>query len=320
MPAEVLQLVRMLPATEEALSQHYRVHLWSEIEDKRAWLETHATNVAVVATNGHHGIETDLVEALPALKLIAVNGVGVDRIDLDTVGARHVRVTNTPDVLTDDVADLGVALLLAVLRKLPAADQYVRHGKWPHAEMPLTRSLKGLQIGIVGFGRIGQAIAARLSGFGSKIAYSARHVNDNVNFDYYKSILHLAGKSDVLFVCVPGGAATAKLIDARILDALGPKGVLINVSRGSVVDESALVAALASARLGGAGLDVFANEPLVPEALFALDNVVLTPHIASATIETRTAMGQLMLDNIKAFFDKKPLLTEVIPAQAVALR
>jgi len=301
----------MLPAAEKELSDRFVVHLWPAIPDKERWLVEHAHEISVVATNGHFGIDIDIVRRLPSLRLIAVNGVGVDRIDLAALAATNVRVTNTPDVLTNDVADLAVALLLCVLRKVPAADRFVRSSAWLSGEMPLTRSVSGLQVGILGFGRIGQAIARRLVAFDCQIGYSARHVNDKSPFDYYKSVLHLAGKSEALFVCTPGGPQTAKLVDDRILGALGSKGVLINVSRGSVVDEKALVVRLLDGRLGGAGLDVFADEPNVPEALFSLPNVVLTPHVASATAEARLAMGNLMIANIAAYMENRPLLTEV---------
>jgi len=221
-----------------------------------------------------------------------------------------VRVTNTPDVLTDDVADLAVLLMLSLLRHLPAADSHVKDGKWPVSQPPLARRASGLRYGIVGLGRIGLAIAARLTGFGGSIAYSGPHPKD-VAYDYYPDVAMLAAASDVLFVATAASASTKGLISAAVLSALGPSGVVVNIARGSLIDEAALVAALVEGRIAGAALDVFENEPHVPPALLTLPQVVLTPHIGSATIQTREAMGNLMLDNLDAFFGDRPLLTAV---------
>lgn len=270
-----------------------------------------AGRVRAVLTTGGIGIGEALAAQLPALEIVAVHGVGLDAVAVQPLRARGVEVTNTPDVLTDDVADLAVCLLLAAVRRLPALDRYVRAGHWP-ARLPLaqTRSLKGQVAGIVGFGRIGQAVAARLGGFGVDIRYFQRSPGPDLA-QRSASLLALAQESDILVVCTPGGDSTRHLIDAAIIEALGPEGTLVNIARGSVVDETALVDALRGGRLGAAALDVFENEPQVPEALRALDNVVLTPHVGSLTVEARRAMVQLTVANLLAHFDGKPLLTPV---------
>jgi lactate dehydrogenase-like 2-hydroxyacid dehydrogenase len=220
-------------------------------------------------------------------------------------------VTHTPDVLTDDVADLAMGLVLSVGRTIPQADQFVRTGQWPNGPMPLARKVSGARMGIVGLGRIGKAIAQRASGFGMSIAYTARSEKRDVGFKYYPSAAELAANVDFLVVITPGGAGTKHLINADVLKALGPRGFLINVARGSVVDEEALIAALQNGTIAGAGLDVFANEPNVPQALWSMRNVVLTPHMASATTETRQAMADLAFANMKAGISGQPLRTPV---------
>ncbi|MCQ8278487.1 2-hydroxyacid dehydrogenase [Acetobacteraceae bacterium KSS8] len=313
-PPVILQLSPMLPAIEDALRARYTVlrmpsrHA-SEAERTR-WLETEGPSVRVVLTGGHLGIDTELARRLPNLGLVAVNGAGYDRIDLDAMRALGVVVSNTPDVLTDDVADLAIALMLNVLRALPAAEALVRRGDWPQQHPPLGRRASGLNYGVVGLGRIGQAIARRLAGFGGRIAYTGPNRKASEH-RFHERLIDLARESDVLFIANAATAATRGMVDRPILDALGPRGVLINVGRGSVVDEPAMIAALADGRLGGAGLDVFANEPNVPERLRTLPNVALSPHIGSATVETRAAMGQLMLDNVDAFLTGRPLPSRI---------
>jgi lactate dehydrogenase-like 2-hydroxyacid dehydrogenase len=267
--------------------------------------------VRAVVTGGHLGIETALAERLPNLGIVAVNGVGYDRIDIEAMRRLDVRVSNTPDVLTDDVADLAIALMLNVMRRLPAAEAHVRDGSWPTAQPALARRASGLRYGIVGFGRIGQAIAVRLAGFGGSIAYTGPRRKQTPHA-YHDDLRALAAASDVLFVATAASAATARIVDRAVLDALGPQGVLVNIARGSIVDETALVEALVERRIWGAGLDVFENEPHVPSALLGLENVSLAPHVGSATGETRQAMGALMLDNLAAFFDGRALPTQVV--------
>lgn len=277
-----------------------------------AALSAVAARIRAVLTTGMLGVTPELVAALPALEIVSVNGVGVDAVPLALLAEHGIHVTNTPDVLTDDVADLAVALLLSTVRRLPMLDRYVRAGQWP-AKAPLApaRSLKGKVAGIVGFGRIGQAVAQRLRGFGMAIRYFQRNPGPAPE-RRSASLLALADESDVLVLCMPGGAATRHIVDAGVLEALGPEGTLVNIARGSVVDEAALVAALQEGRLGAAGLDVFEDEPNVPAALFAFDNVVLTPHVGSFTVETRRAMGELAVANLLAHFNGEPLPTPVI--------
>jgi lactate dehydrogenase-like 2-hydroxyacid dehydrogenase len=247
---------------------------------------------------------------LPQLEMIAVNGIGVDRIPFDATRARGIAVSNTPGVLTDDVADLGVLLLLAAARRLPALDAYVRRGDWAQNK-PLAPALsvRGKVAGIFGFGRIGQAVAQRLAAFGMQLCYWQPNPVAGATVERAGSLRELAERSDYLVACAPGGERTFHAIDAAILDALGPQGTLVNIARGTVVDEAALTIALQEGRLGMAALDVFEDEPNVSETLRSLPNVVLTPHVASFTVETRQAMGQLVVDNLLAHFTGKPLLT-----------
>ena len=248
---------------------------------------------------------------LPALEIISIMGVGYDGVDVAAAKARGVMVGHTPDVLNDDVADLALALMLNIARRIPQADAYVRAGQWPAGPMPLARKMSGTRLGVVGMGRIGQAIAQRALAFGMSVAYTARSAKADLPFAFHATPQALAAASDFLVVITPGGAATRKLIDAEVLRALGPAGYLINVARGSVVDEAALIAALQQGTIAGAALDVFENEPQVPEALRALDNVVLVPHIGSATVQTRHAMAARAFANLEAHFAGRPLPSAV---------
>ena len=311
MKPRLLQLCPVLPTTQATLDAEYDVVRWPARDARDAWLAEHGADIAAVVTGGHLGIETTVAERLPKLGIVAINGVGYDRVDLDAMRRLGVRVSNTPDVLTDDVADLAIALMLNVMRGLPAAERHVRDGLWPGAQPALARRASGLRYGIVGLGRIGQAIALRLSGFGGSIAYTGPSRKETPH-PYHAALRDLAAWSDVLFVATAASAATRGIVDGAVLDALGPHGVLINVARGSIVDEAALVEALVAHRLGGAGLDVFENEPHVPAALLDLPHVALAPHIGSATAETREAMGGLMLANLAAFFAGRALPTGVV--------
>lgn len=265
------------------------------------------------AISGGNGIDAATVDAAPDLEMVALAVVGYDRVDLDHARARGIAVTNTPDVLTDDVADLAVGLMIAAARRLPQQDLYVRQGRWVTDGMPpLTRRASGRRIGIVGLGRIGQAIAHRARPFASQLGYFSRHPrSEGADYRYFGDPLALAAWADTLIVAVSGGPGTAGLVSKAVMDALGPDGILVNIARGSVVDESAMVAALRDGRLGAAGLDVFADEPHVPEALLSLENTVLIPHQGSGTTETRRAMGELALANLAAFFAGKPLITPI---------
>jgi lactate dehydrogenase-like 2-hydroxyacid dehydrogenase len=249
------------------------------------------------------------MRALPSLGLVAINGVGFDKVDLLLARERGIAVTNTPDVLTEDVADLAIGLIIALLRQIPRADRFVRDGSWGTAEWPLGRKVTGSRFGVLGLGRIGQAIADRLAPFG-EVAYCGRSEKPG-GLRYFARPRELAEWCDVLVVACAASAQTANLVDAEVIAALGERGWLVNVARGSVIDERALAAAIADGRLAGAALDVFAAEPVVPDALMRSERTVLTPHIASGTHETRGAMAELVLGNIDAFLAGKPLRTRV---------
>jgi lactate dehydrogenase-like 2-hydroxyacid dehydrogenase len=255
------------------------------------------------------------MDQLPALKIVSVMGVGYDGIDVAAAKARGVVVTHTPGVLNDDVADLAIALMLSLSRQIARADRFVRAGQWSGGPLPLGRKVSGARLGIVGMGRIGQAIAHRATAFDMRIAYTARSAKTELPYTYHPSPAALAAQTDFLVVITPGGAGTRKLIDAQVLKALGAQGCLINVARGSVVDETALVDALRGGVIAGAALDVFEDEPNVPQALREMDNVVLTPHIGSATAQTRRAMAELAFANLHAQLTGQPLHTPVPECQ-----
>ena len=311
MTKTILQIASMTPRTQARLEERYRVLPMPAQEALSDWIVQHGEEVEGVVTSGHSGIETATAQRLPNLKIVAVNGVGYDRVDTEAMHELGIRVTNTPDVLTDDVADLAVALMINVMRGLVEADRHVREGKWPEGPQGLKRTASGRRYGIIGLGRIGLGIARRLEGFGGSIAYTGRS-RKAVDYAFHQDVLGLASHSDVLFVVTSASSSTRHLVDRAVLDALGPEGVLVNIARGSVVDEEALVEALVEGRLGGAGLDVFADEPHVPQALLSLPHVVLSPHVGSATHETRHAMASLVIDNLDAFFEGKEPLTPVV--------
>jgi len=307
----VLQLGPLLPLVEQGLVANYaHLHL-GKAPDATAFLATHATSVDAVVSSGKNGVTAKLLDALPNVKLVAHFGVGYDNVDAGHARSRGVVVTNTPDVLTDCVADLAMALLVDVARGISAGDRYVRAGRWLAGPMPLATKVSGKRLGILGLGRIGRAIAARAEGFDMEIRYHNRRQVPDSPFGYERFLADLASWCDFLVLATSGGEATRGIVSAAVIEALGPKGFLVNIARGSVVDQPALVAALRGRRIAGAALDVFADEPRVPEELLALDNVVLTPHIASATTDTRAAMGQLVLDNLAAFFATGRPLTPV---------
>jgi hydroxypyruvate reductase len=272
----------------------------------------------IAVTSGRTGLDADLIDRLPGLRAIINFGVGYDTTDVDAASRRGIVVSHTPDVLTDCVADTALALLLDVFRGFSAADRFVRAGNWETGAFPLTRRFSGARIGILGLGRIGRAIAARAEAFGTEILYSGRRPVDGVPYRYVESAVELARESDALVIAVAGGAGTTGLVDAAVIDALGPAGFLVNISRGSVVDEAALVAALEAGGLGGAGLDVFVDEPHVPAALLERDDVVLLPHVGSGTVDTRADMAALVLDNLRAFLSHGSLVTPVPETAALA--
>jgi len=297
--------------TMERLQNEFApVKLW-EAADKDAALKK-AAHIRGLAHFGHSKVDGKLMDALPKLEIISNFGVGVDQIDLDAAKARKIIVTNTPDVLNDCVADCAMALVLNTLRKLPQSDAYLRGGNWEgKGPYPLCTSLGGKVMGVLGLGRIGEAIAKRAQAFGMTIRYHNR-TRKNVPYPYDPDPVTLAKNSDVVMVVTPGGAGTAKLVNAAVLDALGPEGYLVNVARGSVVDEPVLLKYLQQRKIAGAGLDVFADEPRVPKEFFTLDNAVLFPHVASATAETRKAMGDLQVENLLLHFAGKPVKTRVV--------
>lgn len=302
-----------MPEVSAELERRFVCHHLAQVapQERQAYIARVAPGVRGVFTSGTVGIDAQLAAQLPQLEIVAVHGVGVDAVDFAALTPRGIPVTNTPDVLTDDVADLAVALLLAAARRVPMLDRYVRDGGW-EAKRPLapSRALRGKVAGILGLGRIGQAVATRLEGFGMQIRYHQRSTAA-VAYPRSASLLDLARDSDYLIVCAPGGPGTQHLVNAEVIDALGPEGTLVNIARGSLVDEAALVAALQAGRLGAAALDVFEDEPRVPAALKEMDQVVLTPHVGSFTLEARTAMGMLAIDNLLAHFAGAPLRTPV---------
>jgi lactate dehydrogenase-like 2-hydroxyacid dehydrogenase len=286
------------------------LRLW-EAADQKAFIAQHAADIRAIATRGDLGASAELIAALPKLEMIGCLGVGTDGIDLVAARARGINVSFTPDVLTGDVADLAIALCLAVTRKIPASDVYVRSGNWKKAAMPVTTRFFGKRMGIVGLGRIGMAIAKRAAGFDMEISYHNRNKRSDVRYHYCETVEALAAQCDYLVAAVSGGAASKAMISSAALIALGPEGYFINVARGSVVDEAALLHSLENGVIKGAGLDVFLNEPNIDERFMKLGNVVLLPHVGSATLETRQAMGKLVRDNLEAHFSGKPLLTPV---------
>ena len=311
---EILAMPRMSPLLAPQLAAAFTVHDRLHETDPAAWAAA-APRIRAIAASGESKVPAALIAQLPALEIISVMGVGYDGIDVAAAKARGVVVTHTPDVLNDDVADLALALMLCAARQLPAADRFVRAGQWLQGPMPLARKLSGARLGLVGMGRIGQAIARRALAFGMDIAYTARSAKPALPFQHLPSAEALAERSDFLVVITPGGAATRHLIDAQVLAALGRSGpgggILVNVARGTVVDEAALIDALERGVIAGAGLDVFEAEPNVPERLRALPQVVLTPHVGSATRNTRQAMADLAFDNLQRQLAGQPVRTPV---------
>jgi lactate dehydrogenase-like 2-hydroxyacid dehydrogenase len=296
----------LAPQLLDAFTVHDRLH-----EADQAAFASIAPRIRAITCGGDSVVSGDLIAQLPALEIISVMGVGYDGIDVETAKARGVLVTHTPDVLNDDVADLALALMLGISRQLVQADRFVRSGAWSQGPMELGRKMSGARLGLVGIGRIGQKIARRAAAFDMPVAYSARQARPDLPYAYYPDPASLAAQSDYLVVITPGGAATRKLINAEVLRALGPRGILVNVARGSVVDEAALIEALENGVIAGAALDVFETEPQVPERLTKLPNVLLSPHIGSATEATRQAMADLVVANLQAHFGARPLLSPV---------
>lgn len=302
-----------IPAAQlKELEDNYTVHRLWQAPDPEARLAELRNNITAIVSTAFFGASGKVIRAFPNLEIISHFGVGYDNVDVAAAKERGIVVTNTPDVLTDDTADMGMGLLLAVFRRLVEGDIYVRSGQWAKkGAMPLGRALRGRTMGIVGLGRIGTAVATRASAFGIEVIYTGRHAQTDKPYRFYPALDDMAAAADILMVTCPYRPETHHLIDARILKTLGKSGVLINIARGKIVDEAALVDALESGTISGAGLDVFEKEPDVPSALCRLDNVVLQPHQGSATIETRAAMAQLVVNNLKLYFEKAQVLTPV---------
>jgi lactate dehydrogenase-like 2-hydroxyacid dehydrogenase len=310
---EVLMPRPLMPQIAEGLSAHFRLHKLWEAPDPDALIAEVGPKVRGFACGGiaWNPVTADLMSRFPKLEIVSNFGVGYDQVDAAWAGAHDIIVTNTPDVLTDEVADLAFGLLLATVRRLPQADRYLREGHWPAAPFPLTASLRGRTIGILGLGRIGKAIARRAEAFGLSVLYHGRRAQADVPYRYVPSVTALAAESDILMIVAPGTPDTQGLVDADVLRALGPRGILVNVARGSLVDEAALIKALTGGTIHSAGLDVFASEPHVPSALTDLENVVLLPHVGSGSHETRAAMVQLVIDNLVHWADGRGALTPV---------
>jgi len=301
-----------MPEIGERIESRTILHrLWREPEPEAA-LARIAPNIRAIAATGHPPkIDANLMSRLPRLEIVSSFGVGYDHVDAAWAGEHGVVVAHTPGVLDAETADTGMALALMAVRQYPQAERYLRAGSWLKASFPLTASLRGRTMGILGLGRIGKEIAKRARAFGVDVVYHGRHPQDDAPYLYYPSLLSMAKACDILVICAPGGATTRKIVDREVLEALGPNGVLVNIARGSLVDEAALIEALASGRILAAGLDVFENEPQVPEALLKLENVVLLPHVGSASKPTRLAMANLVVDNLFSWMDGKGPLTPV---------
>jgi len=308
MPVEIAVIGPQRPFVLEALEREFTVHNVLAEPDKVTALRPVAERIRGVVSNAMVGLPATIIEALPNLEVCANMGVGLETTDLDLARQRGVVVTTTP-VLYDDVADLGVILAMCACRRIAEADRFVRAGHWLKGRMALGRKFSGKRAGILGLGRIGLALAPRLAAFGIQIGYYDPMPKPDVPYRACDSALALAQNSDILFLAAAGGQGRSHIVTAEILDALGPSGVFVNIARGWLVDEAALVSALREGRLGAAGLDVFEHEPKVPAELLAMDNVVLTPHIASSTDETMTAMGECVLDNLRSWFAGKGALT-----------
>ena len=309
---EIVLIGPLKPVIVKGLDAACTIHKAAAAKDRDAFIAEHSDVRAIACSDTAYKIPGDLMARFPKLQIVSSFGVGYDHMDAKYAAAHGIILTNTPGVLTEEVADTALGLLLCTVREFPQAERYLRAGKWAERAYPLTRaSLRNRTVGIVGMGAIGQAIARRLDAMKVPVVYHTRNKRPEVAYRHYPKVLDMARDVDVLLVIVPGGAATANMINADVLDALGPNGILINMARGSVVDEPALIEALKNKRIMAAGLDVFAREPEVPAELIAMDNVVLFPHVGSGSVHTREKMDQLVVDNIVAWAQGKPPLTPV---------
>ncbi|MBA8900215.1 2-hydroxyacid dehydrogenase [Phyllobacterium sp. P30BS-XVII] len=303
----VLVLGRLMPYLLAELEKRYAVEKLYEEKDALRFLQENAGRFRAAVTSTFTGITADMIDLLPAVEIISSFGVGTDSLDVAYANTKGIKVANTPDVLNEDTANMALLLLLASTRDLVKNDRFVREGRWAKGEnAPLALGIEGKRVGLVGLGRIGSVIAEKLLAFGCDVAYHTRNKKPDAPYTYYGNLVDLARDSAALVAILPGGDATQGVISREVLTALGPDGTFINVARGTVVDEVALVELLQSGELGRAGLDVFADEPNVPEALFTLDNVILQPHMGSATEETRRAMADRVVTNLETYFAEKP--------------
>lgn len=308
---DLLMTGPMMQMIQDQLAQRFTLHKLWLAEDKEAMLRQLAPSVSAIASGSHVPCDPALMGRFPGLKIVSSFGVGYDHVDAAWAGKNGIVVTNTPDVLNEEVADTALGLLLCTVRQFPQTDRYLRAGKWLEKPYPLTGTLRDRKVGILGLGRIGKAIAKRLDAFGVPVVYHGRTEQKDVAYRYYPSLVEMAKDVNVLLIVAPGGASTHRIVNAEVLKALGPDGILINVGRGSVVDEPALVEALKTKTILSAGLDVFEDEPRVPAELIGMDHVVLFPHVGSASVHTRNAMAQLVVDNLVSFADGKGPLTPV---------
>lgn len=288
----------------------FDIYRWWEIEDPHTYFQKNGSGIRGIIAAGSTRIDAGILNLFPDVKIISSIGVGYDRLDTSEIAARNIVATNTPDVLNEEVADLVLGLLLATVRQIPQAERHVRSGKWMTKPYGYSASLRGRKVGIAGLGRIGKCVSRRLEGFDVDIAYFGRS-RQGVSYEYFPSLLELAAAVDVLILLAPLTRETIGMVDAEVLEALGPDGILLNVGRGQLVQQEALIEALQTGKIRSAGLDVFWNEPQVPADLLALDNVVLLPHVGSATLQTRHAMIELIYDNLRSWFDGKGPLTPV---------
>ncbi|MGV3651978.1 MAG: 2-hydroxyacid dehydrogenase [Devosia sp.] len=310
MPIEILQTQPMIDTTQAALGKSFTVHRYFEAADKAALIAEIGPRIRGIACQGP--VSGELINSLPNLEIIACFGVGYDAVDVAAAKARKVRVTNTPDVLNDAVAELTLGMMIALARHIPQADRFVREGRWEKEKYPLFSELTGKTVGILGLGRIGKEIATRCQAMKMRVVYHGRREQPNLPFPYYADLEAMARDCDWLVVIAPGGQDTKGIVSRKVLEALGPEGRIVNMARGSLIDEVAMVEMLQSGALGGAALDVFVDEPKVPQALFGLENVVLSPHQGSATRQTREQMGQLVVGNLIAHFERGLALTPVV--------
>ncbi len=318
MQHQLLQIGAVTQRMTEQMQQHYRIHVLNDIDDVPAFMADTGKDISAVATNGHDGVPDDILQALPNLKLVSGYGVGYDAVNVPALVERNIVLTHTPDVLNKDVANTALMMMLASSRQLLRDDAWARSGNWEkNGNSPLTRSIENATVGMLGMGRIGQCIAEKLqAAFDCNVLYHTRNARPDLPYQHVSSLVEMAEQSDYVVVITPGGTATKHLVNSEVLSALGPNGTLINVARGSVVDEAALVEALQQGKLGAAGLDVFEQEPSIPQALCDMPNVVLLPHVGSATIETRQAMGDLVTENLNLFATANKVISPVPECQS----